>query len=1675
MSTPLQAIAPVGGTLTLSRDDLGSLAYVSIRNALKLTGDLSLTGCTVPAPATANLLIVQGTLASCLGQGPATIRLYLFEVATVLETTERHAILLFTSIASTLTAASFLAPFCTNASGASLPAEVAALQSLAFDPADPYLLYATLPYENASYVTPPFPPEEDATLPAALQRFVQTVKVELAQGYLFEATAQLQTSITIPPPAGSPAGTPPVAIDLSALLTALGLGSLVTAGFSLTGRLEFVRGSSILNLYHLINASAASFPLDPTITAVGIALDLGSGVIQVPRFLLQGTLHLAPSKPSAVSMVFYPAAEQLTVDFTHIPDFADLASQFTATSLATILGNALPDGAASALGSFEIVQIGLTIEVDGLSVSALNFSVTTEHPLALFDGITVQPALIASFTDPFDSFYTADIDVVGRWLFNSASLDTILVVQRGPAPAQDSLTFIARLGLGAGIDLVEVAESLFHKQIAGLPTLVLADFEVMAQRVGSGDGATESISMSLEVSSGWNLDGIDLEIDDLTLSVGFAKASAAASWEAENVSAQGTLQIGSLAFDLEADYEGSAKTWSFSGGTLPGEPVHLGDFMADLTKTLGLDLPTKFLEPFHAVNVTGCFLAYQSSSTGSATWKITVSVDFASGSSFHGIGLDDIVISFSREGTGTSFSFDATAPASQGAGDVAGYLKNSLGVDVSLPSALTDSSVKLQGLSAAYNAATGNYHFVAYLNFGANALAQLRIDVTTHTLNGVSTKDYVLAGFLIFNPGGTDEFVFQLDLVEAGAASELVASFQSGTASSGMKLSQLVKAIVPSPPPALDAFEIEIKDALFAHSSATSSAAAKSLFAVDMGAQVNLSKLQNLPLIGQELATASSLDLAFQVSYATGGYSVEEVQAINLTINDPSFRFPEVEIKADTLSLSTSMRVGGQGVIDMTVPVVANPDGSLSGNGGTNIPSTNPATSTTGGADGITWFPLNKAFGPLLLNRVGLAFDTGTTSIVGYLDGAITVGPLTFDVMGLDVSVPLKSADPSIPDRFIPTFGIQGLGLEYQNGPLTIAGALFKGTAAGVTEFDGFVTISTETLEIGAVGSFAEMNDGKKSLFVYAVLGEPLGGPAFFFVTGLAAGFGYNRKLLPPPISQVQNFPLVAEAMAPAPQPQAGDLSGARDYVARQLQLMEKDIIPAEGEYFLAAGVKFTSFELINGFLMAIVQFGNEFRIDILGLANATLPPDDNANPIAEAQLAVVAHYVPSEGSIWVQGQLTPNAYMLSQNCHLTGGFALACWDSGPYEGTFVLTIGGYAAGFQVPGYYPQVPRVGFNWQVSDNLNVKGGGYFALVPHALLAGGSLNAVWQSGNVKAWFLFGADFLIGWKPFHYEAEVYVDLGAELTIHFFGTHHVSIDASAALQIWGPEFGGHARITVKVIGIHFHFSIDFGASSAQLPPLAWDEFKSSFLPADDTQWLGVNIQGGLLRTVKGTLPDGTEADVWIVQRDTLNLGTSSVVPVKTVAFSLDGKPASVPAITPAITGIAPMNVAAIDTSAHCITITKVIGGSAASPASEATEQLKLVPTPKKIPSGMWGSTRTQPLNPAPGQDVLDAVAGFSLVPSKEAHEDPDALTVDRSSLAYETWQWNGFAWASGTGSFQPVAATWPAVEAAIQGTQAIRAAALGKLGFPDFKENFNQSIEVDTPTLPQLGTLIN
>ena len=329
-------------------------------------------------------------------------------------------------------------------------------------------------------------------------------------------------------------------------------------------------------------------------------------------------------------------------------------------------------------------------------------------------------------------------------------------------------------------------------------------------------------------------------------------------------------------------------------------------------------------------------------------------------------------------------------------------------------------------------------------------------------------------------------------------------------------------------------------------------------------------------------------------------------------------------------------------------------------------------------ADNTQWIKIQKTFGPIHLERVGVGYQN--SNIICLLDASLTTAGLTLSLDGLGAEFALKDIAKK---DLKPSFHLDGMGIDFKNGSLEIGGTFLKQVitpatvpgqpaAAPYTSYAGMAIIRTSKLSLSAIGSYTQLSGHDPSLFVYAVANYPLGGPSFFFVTGFAAGFGYKRALTLPPIDQVASFPLVAEAVQDGgPKSLPTDKKEQQSAFSSKLRELENYLSPASGEIFIAAGVKFNSFKQIDSFALLILKFGRHFEIDLLGFSTMTAPPpkldktpstqpekNKAVAPLAQAQLVLKASFVPDEGLLAVRAQLTPNSYIFSKDCHLSGGFA---------------------------------------------------------------------------------------------------------------------------------------------------------------------------------------------------------------------------------------------------------------------------------------------------------------------------------------------------------------------------------------------------------------------------------
>lgn len=588
-----------------------------------------------------------------------------------------------------------------------------------------------------------------------------------------------------------------------------------------------------------------------------------------------------------------------------------------------------------------------------------------------------------------------------------------------------------------------------------------------------------------------------------------------------------------------------------------------------------------------------------------------------------------------------------------------------------------------------------------------------------------------------------------------------------------------------------------------------------------MGANLDID-LKNIPIAGNILVETNAL--AFKeilAIYSKGDFTKAELAQIK-TLPKAFKQKAGLSISAEVVVNGTSefYTLGGNNkkAVNKNTPQLKKE----------NTPSEKEKNVSNEIASKVSWSKIDKKIGTVNLQRLGLAYDKG--KIIALLDASIETNALGMQLMGLGVGFNLDW------NNLDPDFYLEGLGLSYKTDTVEIAGALMRTTSNGIEIYNGQARLKVKSFTLSAIGSYAQVN-GESSLFIYGLYQGNIGGPPIFHVTAIAAGFGYNRKINAPEIEEVASFPLVALAM----QPEDKNLTEVLTSLETKMKSGKTPVEIASGNYWVAVGVKFTSFKIIESFLLLTANFGTKTEFNILGLSRLSWPEKTLRDkiglkdPIVFVEIALKASFSPDSDVIKIDGLITPNSYVLSKDCKLSGGFAFYTWVSGEHAGDFVMTIGGYHPRFPKPTHYPTVPRIALNWKLDENLLVKGELYFALTPSAIMMGGRWELLYTSSNVRAAFIMWIDILMQWAPFYYDISIGIILRVEAQVKLlFATAHLNLELRAQLDIWGPPFSGKAEIDLGI----YSFEICFG--SKELPdrkPLLWNEFAKGFLPQDENK----------------------------------------------------------------------------------------------------------------------------------------------------------------------------------------------------------------------------------------------
>jgi large repetitive protein len=588
---------------------------------------------------------------------------------------------------------------------------------------------------------------------------------------------------------------------------------------------------------------------------------------------------------------------------------------------------------------------------------------------------------------------------------------------------------------------------------------------------------------------------------------------------------------------------------------------------------------------------------------------------------------------------------------------------------------------------------------------------------------------------------------------------------------------------------------------------------------------------------------------------------------------------------------------------------------------------------------GPWWLPIQRAFGPLYVEQVGLDVD-GTAvapqSVSILVDGGVSLAGFAIGVDDLSLTIPWATA--LNPGTW--KLDLAGLAVAVDGSGFALAGGLRRLEREVGIEYAGMLVLHAADLGITAVGSYGEFpvpgtNQRYTSMFVFAALAAPLGGPPALFVMGIGAGIGLNRRLIvPADMTQVASFPLVA-ALDPA--------SALVKNPMGALQTLGTTFPPQRGALWFAAGIRFTSFTVVESIAVLTVSIGDDLEVALLGLSRMSLPTP--LRPLVQVELAIRARFSAREAVLSVQAQLTDNSWVVNPSCRLSGGFAFVIWFR---TGEFVLTLGGYHPAYRKPAHFPHVPRLGITWAVSSAVAVKGQAYFALTPTCVMAGGRLEASYAAGIVRASFVAGIDAIVSWDPSFYDVTAFVAVSARVQIvidlGWFGKARVTIGVSvgADIHVWGPRLRGEAALDLDVTSLVVRFGPTDPPTGKE--PLGWSAFHDKYLVAGDPTGLTMNL--GVLAGQMAPEPgaptsdpdDGSPAKPFRVLPEFTLASTT-----RTASTVVNGRVLAGPPLD-----LGPMRKVNV-TSTHTVTLIPAVG------TLPTPSPLTVEPIVGNVPDGLW------------------------------------------------------------------------------------------------------------------------
>ena len=503
----------------------------------------------------------------------------------------------------------------------------------------------------------------------------------------------------------------------------------------------------------------------------------------------------------------------------------------------------------------------------------------------------------------------------------------------------------------------------------------------------------------------------------------------------------------------------------------------------------------------------------------------------------------------SHPGPGLGWQFSGSWTAGATPSTLAKLCKD---LGVAIPDPLGD--LALKSLDVSHDTASGTLHFAVEVDYHTATLVLTFDKCTTG-----ADSTWQMAGTLKLHDVELD--VVLVKTTDGGSSEKLLLA-SLGTTGPGL---DLVSALGLFGVPTAGLPAVTVHRAMLVWDSVKPNPAASSageeggvpanniLAAADLDLSIDFSGLRRLPLIGEHLPANSTIGAAVSAAYAKGFDNLPPPEVVPyVPATAPSLS----GVARGSLSLSAQVTVGTHR-FHLSDPSTGAPTVGPSPTAALVAPPVAPALASPGGlAAQVSWTPVGLHLGAIELRRIGHAMEGQTITIL--LDGSVTIAVLTLDLMGLGLAYDLATRTPA--------FAFLGVGFALHKDPLLVSAAFMNIDG----DFAGTASVVTSTFGLTALGAFSEIG-GTPSVFLYGVLEYPIGGPPFFFVEGLAGGFGINRHLTMPPVSGVSDFPFVKAVSGGTP-PSIGPIGSAGETVTDQLTQLHDYISPSRGRCSLPRG-----------------------------------------------------------------------------------------------------------------------------------------------------------------------------------------------------------------------------------------------------------------------------------------------------------------------------------------------------------------------------------------------------------------------------------------------------------------------------------------------------------------------